>query len=357
MTTVRVKSATDQAAPVPASRSTERVFIGADVGGTTTAAGLVSESGEVLSFVREATHGRGRGMAVETLVGVVTGLAAESARRGLTLGGVGIGLPGLVDASRGMVVSSGNLVPEFFGIPLADQLETALGTPVFVDNDVNALALGEWRFGAGRQSSSLAVLALGTGVGGAMIVNGQLLRGEGGSAGEFGHAPIDFRGAPCVCGGRGCLCLYVSGEFMARAARERIDVSAPSPLLTLAEGVRERITCELVFGAAAAGDPFAGELVSVGCQALGAGIAAIVNSLDPGLVIVTGGVARSFALLETEVLRAVKEYALAEPLAHTRIQIAGSDKRRTVLGGAALALYELGRRVGEPGASLARSRS
>jgi glucokinase len=355
MTTVRVEPVTDQAAPLPASRPVHRVLIGADVGGTTTAAGLVSESGEVLSFAREATHSRGRGTAVESLVGVVTALAAEASRRGLTVGGVGIGLPGLVDASRGMVVSSGNLVPEFFGVPLADQLEASLGAPVFVDNDVNALALGEWQFGAGREASSLAVLALGTGVGGAMIVNGQLLRGEGGCAGEFGHLPIDFQGAPCVCGGRGCLCLYVSGEFMARAARERIDASTPSPLLTLAGGDRELITCELVFAAAAAGDGFAGDLVGIGCQALGAGIAGILNSLDPGLVIVTGGVARSFASLESEVLRAVKEYALAEPLAHTRIQIVGSDKRRTVLGGAALALYELRRRVPEPGGLLTRS--
>ena len=325
------------------------MFIGADVGGTTIAAGLVSESGEVLSVVRQATHGHGRGTAAETLVAVVTALAAEAGRRHLALAGVGIGLPGLVDASRGMIVSSTNLVPEFFGIPLASQLESALGVPVFVDNDVNALALGEWRFGTGRDARSLALLAIGTGVGGAMIVNGQLLRGEGGSAGEFGHVPIDFRGPACVCGGRGCLCLYVSGEFMARTARERIDASAPSPLITLAGGERERITAELVFAAADQGDVMARELVDAGCQALGAGIAAIVNSLDPGLVIVTGGVAGSFAALEPEVLHAVKTYALAEPLAHTRIQIVGADKRRTVLGGAALALYELGRRA--PGAA------
>jgi glucokinase len=349
MTTARVEPVTDQAGRVSETRSLDRVLIGADVGATTIAAGLVSESGDVLSVVRQATHGRGRGTAAETLVAVVTELAQEARRRGLTLEGVGIGLPGLVDTRKGMIISAGNMVPEFFGIPLASQLESALRVPVFVDNDVNALALGEWRFGAGRDVRSLALLAIGTGVGGAMIVNGQLLRGAGGSAGEFGHVPIDFRGPACVCGGRGCLCLYVAGELMARAARERIDELTPSPLITLAGGERARITAELVFAAADQGDVMARELVDAGCQALGAGIASIVNTLDPGLVIVTGGVARSFAALESDVLHAVKMYALAEPLAHTRIQIVGADKRRTVLGGAALALYELGRRA--PGAA------
>jgi glucokinase len=196
-------------------------------------------------------------------------------------------------------------------------------------------------FGAGRGVRSLALLALGTGVGGAIIAGGRLLRGEGGAAGEFGHVPVELRGAPCVCGGRGCLSLFIGGEFMARAARSRVEAGEPSALLDRAGGDPGRIDTVLVFQAAAAGDALASELVERACEALGAGIALVVNSLDPGLVIVTGGVAASLVALESDVVRAVRRYALRHVLNRTCIRILASDKDRTVLGGAALALYEL----------------
>lgn len=345
MTVARTVSEAETTGSRAEPAALSRVFIGADVGGTTISAGLVSETGEVLSVIRKGTRSDGAGTAAVTLTAVIDDLVAEAGRRSLLVGGIGIGLPGLVDADRGMMVSASNLVSEFANLPIADHLRSALGVPVFVDNDVNALALGEWTFGVGRGARSLALLAIGTGVGGAIIADGKLLRGEGGAAGEFGHVPIDFQGPPCLCGGHGCLCLYVGGPFLARVARVRVEAGEPSRLVALAGGDPRRIDSRLVFEAAAAGDPLASELVERGCDALGAGIAVIVNSLDPGLVIVTGGVAGSFVLLEADVQRAARRYALPHVLNRTRIRIAGSDKRRTVVGGAALALYELGRRA------------
>ena len=127
-------------------------------------------------------------------------------------------MPGIIDAERGVVGVDIHYAPELAGAPLAAMLRDRVGVPVFVDNDVNALALAEWTWGAGRGARSLVMLALGTGVGGGIIVDGRLHRGHAGFGGELGHVPIDFDGPPCICGGRGCLKAYVSGTDIALRA-------------------------------------------------------------------------------------------------------------------------------------------
>jgi glucokinase len=212
--------------------------------------------------------------------------------------------------------------------------------PVFVDNDVNALALAEWRFGAGRGARSLVVLAPGTGFGAGIILDGRLVRGVAGFGGEFGHTPVKFDGPPCWCGGRGCLAVYASGRGIAEAARARVAGHDESPLLLAAGGVAQRITAELVFRAAADGEPVAAAVVDEACRALGAMLATIVNGLNPEVVVVTGGVAGSLAALEKQILAAAAEHAFARALAATRITIVPGDKRLTMRGAAALVLYE-----------------
>jgi len=325
--------------------SAERaVMIGIDVGGSTTSGGIVTDAGEILSTVQMATHQDGPGTAVGTLLNVVDALVSTVSRRGLSLDGIGIGLPGLVDAEKGMMVGDEfNYVQDFKGVPLADQLRSFTEVPVFVDNDVNLLALGDWIFGLGKDATSLVLLAIGTGVGGGIILNGNLVRGHSGCAGELGHVPINFNGPPCVCGGRGCLCVYVGGQQIAATAQERVGRTRESSLLGLADGNLKAITAELVFKAAASGDAVARAIVDEALDALGAGLGAIFNALNPEVVIVTGGVAESLVPIEHEVRDRAARYALAEALATTRFHIVRSDKRRTVLGGAALVLYELGR--------------
>src|SRR5262245_26090009 len=139
------------------------VIIGVDVGGSTMSGGVVTPDGDVLSSLHVATRERGHGTAAETLLILIARLASGAAARGFSIAGVGIGLPGLVDAERGMMTAAANLVPEFAGVPLIDRIQIQVGVPVFVDNDVNALALGEWMFGSHRGVRSLAVLAIGSG--------------------------------------------------------------------------------------------------------------------------------------------------------------------------------------------------
>lgn len=322
--------------------STSTVLIGVDIGCTSTAGGLVTSDGEVLSAI-EAPTKLGSGTSLQTIADIVADLAAEAQHRGLALEAVGVGVPGLVDVERGLVVSSaGSVLADLQRAPLAEMISAKTGVPTFVDNDVNALALGEWAFGAGRGAASCVVLAIGSAVGAGIVLDGRLLRGASGFAGELGHVSIDFDGPPCHCGGRGCLSLYLGGDYLAAEARRRI-VDESSALQALAGGDGSAVTAETVFAAAAAGDALARGMVDRACRALGAGLALVVNGLNPEVVVVTGGVVKSLLPLQAEIARRTGEYALTDLLAATRIHFVVGDKRRTLRGGAALVLYERGR--------------
>jgi glucokinase len=308
---------------------TTRALIGVDMGGTTTAAGLVGPDGVVLAHVQAPTHGHGPGRALETLLDLLDDLCRAASAQGVEVGGIGIGVPGTVDAEAGTVGLDVHYVPELASTPLADTVARRVGLPVFVDNDVNVLALGEWTWGAGRGAQSLVVLALGTGVGAGILLGGVLHRGSGGFGGELGHVPIDFDGRPCICGGRGCLKTYVSGTDIAIQGRARLgrEVSAAD-----------------VFRLSLEGEPAAREIVDEVCRALGAGLALIVNGLNPERLLVTGSVARSLEPIERDVRAQVERYAFAGALATTRIEIVTRDKDATVRGGAALVRHEVARR-------------
>ena len=325
--------------------STTGVLIGVDVGCTTSSAGLVTPQGEVLVSVQAPTD-LGRGTAIQTILGLVTDLALEAQARGLTLEAVGVGVPGLVDVDRGMLLTSAaEHVADLHGVPLAERITEKTGVPTFLDNDVNAQALGEWKFGFGKGAASCVVLAIGTWIGAGLILDGRLIRGKSGYAGELGHGTIAFDGPPCPCGGRGCLGLYVSGQSIAEEARRRA-ASEPSSLPGRAGGHLDAITTETVFAAAAAGDALAREIVDRACRALGAGLGAAINSMNPEVVVVTGGVVKSLAALAGEIVRCTREYALPDCLDSTAIHFVPGDKRHTVRGGAALVLYERARRAG-----------
>lgn len=301
------------------------VTIGVDVGGTTVAVGLVGADGLVLEHGQAPTHARGAGTALEAIVDLIERLQDAARARGVAVTGVGVGVPGIVDVERGAVGRDIHYVPELVGVPLADLLGRRLGLPVFVDNDVNVLTLAEWMWGAGRGARSLVMLALGTGVGGGIILDGRLHRGHAGFGGELGHVPIDFDGPACICGGRGCLKAFVSGTDIGLRAGERLGHPASA-----AE----------VFRLAAEGDAAADAMVEEVCQALGAGLAIIVNGLNPERVLVAGSVAKSLRPLEARLRASLARYAFAEALRSTQLEILSLDKDATVRGGAALVHYE-----------------
>lgn len=316
-------------------------ILGVDVGATTIAAGLVTHAGEVLQTVQRPTHVDGAGTVVKTLLALVEELVAVADERGLTIDGVGVGVPGVVDVERGLisVAPPGNRVRELRDVPIAEEISRITGLPAFVENDANALALAESMFGVARAARSLVLFAIGTEIGGGLVLDGHLVRGARGLAAELHNVPVKFDGARCRCGGRGCLGAYVGGRVIAEEARRRVADGTRSSVVELAGGDADAVTSRQVFQAATLGDPMARAVVDAACDALAAGIGVVIGCLDPEVVVVTGGVAQSLVPLADAMRRRVADYSMPLEIPPTRIEIVSGGKGQSVRGGAALFLY------------------
>ncbi len=266
--------------------------IGVDIGGTKVAAGVVDEAGEVLETVRRPTPSRDVDETEDTICAVVTELAARH-----EVVAVGIGAAGWIANDRATVLFSPHLA--WRNEPLRDALGDRIGLPVVVENDANAAAWAEYRFGAARGERVVCCVTLGTGIGGGLVVSGVLFRGAHGVAAEYGHMTVVPGGRRCACGNRGCWEMYASGRALARDARELAEVSpvAAERLLDLAGGSPAQLTGEHVTVAAREGDPAAMEIFIEMDRWLGRGIANLAAVLDPTVVVVGGGVCTAGDLL------------------------------------------------------------
>jgi glucokinase len=311
----------DRTARVGAGIRGDDLLLGVDVGGTTMSAGLVTADGRVLHYEARATHGGGGALAC--LLDLAAETAGEARRRGRGVAGVGVGVPGIVDATAGKV-SDAHHVPELSGAPLGRLLAERVGAPAVVDNDVNALAVGEYLWGAGRGARSLVLLAIGTGMGGGIILDGRLYRGAAGFGGELGHVPVHLDGRACICGARGCVKAYVAGSDLAEEASRRLG--RPTDAATL-------------FALAAAGDPIADAVLDEASEALAAGLAIVVNGLNPERLLLAGSVGRAFAARAADLRARLARRAYAGALATTQLAFIDLDKDTTVRGGAALVAY------------------
>ena len=267
---------------------------GVDIGGTKVVAGVVTHDGEVLDTVRRDTPDRSKspGVVEDTIVDAVLELAERH-----ELHAVGIGAAGFIDAERATVLFAPHL--SWRDEPLRDAISSRLRLPVVVENDANAAVWAEWRFGAGRGESHLVCVNLGTGIGGAMIINGALQRGRFGVAGEFGHMQVVPDGRRCECGNRGCWEQYASGNALVREARELAAARSPVAhgMLERAGGDANAITGPLITAAARDGDPAARELFEEIGGWLGVGIANLAAALDPGTFVIGGGLSEAGELL------------------------------------------------------------
>ena len=276
---------------------TSRAAIGVDIGGTKVAAGIVDHTGTVLVHARRLTPSQDLDAVVQSIADAVLELVPKAHALDLTPVGVGIGAAGLVDAARSRVVFAPHLVLR--GEPLGELVAAAVGLPVVIENDANAAAWAEWRFGAGRGQDRLVCVTLGTGIGGAMVDDGVVQRGQWGMAGEFGHMVFVPDGHPCECGNRGCLEQYASGNVLGRLARELADAGAPevAPLLKRAGGDPADLVGPLITQAAQDGDPLSIELFAQVGHWLGIGLANLAAALDPGMFVIGGGVSDAGELL------------------------------------------------------------
>lgn len=289
----------------------KRWIAGVDLGGTNIVVGLIPiEGGEVLGLRTRPTDAtRGAKYVVDHMVSMVDEAIEEvTAAAGLTrdaVAGVGIGSPGPLDRKTGTVINTPNLGWRNF--PLRDLMSNALHLPCTLDNDANCATYGEWWMGAGRGTQTLVGLTLGTGIGGGIVLNGEIFHGCSDVAGEIGHMTIDSNGRRCKCGNYGCLEQYASGPAIAERAVEGLDAGVPSMLVDMVHGHLEHITAATVYEATEQGDPYATEVMRDTARFLGAGIASIINVLNPEMVVIAGGVTRAgdhlFVPLQAEVRR------------------------------------------------------
>ena len=289
----------------------KRWIVGVDLGGTNTVVGVLPFSGgEVLALRTAATEAtRGAKYVVDRITAMIEEAIAEViAEHGGSredFCGVGIGSPGPLDRKTGVVINTPNLGWRNF--PLRDLISNAVGLPATLDNDANCATYGEWWLGAGRGVDTLVGLTLGTGIGGGIVLNGEIFHGVSDAAGEIGHMTIDSTGRKCKCGNYGCLEAYASGPAIALRAMEGIEAGAESVLPDLVNGRLEDITAATVYEAVVLGDPYANEVMKETAKFLGAGVANIINVLNPGMVVIAGGVTRAgdhlFVPLRAEVRR------------------------------------------------------
>lgn len=269
--------------------------IGVDLGGTKILAGLVDDSGTVLATERRATPRTDPGEVLSVVADVVRALSAGA---GGEVAAVGLGVPGPVDAQRSIVFFAPNL--GWANVPVRSMLEASLGIPVSVENDGNAAAWGEFRFGAAADiDDDVTAVTVGTGIGGGIIVDGRLLRGSHGAAGEIGHLNVVQGGRPCGCGRNGCWEQYASGNALVREARSLAAERRPEAglLLALGDGTPEGVQGTHVTDAARQGDPVAIEAFRVVGTWLGRGLADLAAVLDPAAFIIGGGVSEAGDLL------------------------------------------------------------
>jgi glucokinase len=265
--------------------------IGVDIGGTKVAAGVVDEDGRILARTRRDTPGRDVRRTEDTIVAVVEQLAADH-----DIAAVGIGAAGWIAADRATVLFSPHLA--WRDEPLRDALADRIRRPLVVENDANAAAWAEYRFGAARGRPVVVCVTLGTGIGGGLVIDGTVYRGAYGLAGEWGHMTVVPDGRRCACGNAGCWEMYASGRALARDAKELAE-QAPVAAAAMVEraGSIEALTGPIVTAAATAGDSAAVSLCTTMGRWLGRGLANLAASLDPSIFVIGGGVSEAGELL------------------------------------------------------------
>jgi glucokinase len=307
--------------------------IGVDLGGTKLLAGVVDRDLNVHHRAfRHAREGKGTEELLEVLVSAI-----EEARdaAGGDVRAVGLGIPSLVDARTGVARSTVHL--PLRDVPIRDVMAERLGVPVAVDNDANAAMVAEHRYGAAKGASTAALLTLGTGIGGGIVVDHRLVHGAAGGAGEWGHMVVDVDGERCTCGDNGCLETVVSGTALGRDGL-RVARDAPQSGLGRALAAGREITGMLVTELAHDGDAAARDVVALMGMRLGVGIANVVNILNPEVVVIGGGVVAAGDLLLEPARRVVAERALAPSRDQARIVPTRFGDASGMIGAALLAM-------------------
>lgn len=273
-----------------------KLVVGIDVGGTNVKLGLISQSGRIIDRTNFLTRSyvRNKKRLIDAICEEAKNLISKNHLVPRNISGIGIGLPGLVDPLKGIVQFLPN-IPGWRGVPLKQIMQRRMRIPTFLENDVNLITLGEWRFGAGVGVEDMVCITLGTGVGGGLILNNQLYRGPGFSAGEVGHIPINENGPRCNCGGFACLERCVGNRYLSRKIKTIF---------------KKALSLEDVHALAVKGDCRAVCFWKETAVHIGNGLVGVVNLLNPRRIIIGGGIANSHRFLFKTIEQTIKARAM-----------------------------------------------
>ncbi|MGI6308441.1 MAG: ROK family protein [Dethiobacteria bacterium] len=286
-----------------------KYLLSVDLGGTNIQVALAEKGGKIFKLQKFPTRAaEGRDNVWRNLLAGLEEVLGQGMISRDKLAGIGVCAAGFFDFYSRTMISSPNL-PGWEGFPLEEKLKEKLNLPVLVENDANAAAYGEFVFGAGKGKRNMVNITLGTGIGGGIIIEGEIYRGSGGFAGEIGHLPVLFGGPPCGCGRRGCLESLASGSAIAREGRALIARGHRTTLQKIMEE-DEELTAYHVFEAAKDGDAEAARIVENAACYLGRALAAVVNLLNPEVITIGGGMARAGEIIFSPVRHHLKEASI-----------------------------------------------
>ena len=309
-------------------------YIGCDLGGTNLRAALVEvESGTVLHQMSIPTLARdGHDVVMNRMANLILELIQLTGMTKDEIRGIGIGVPGVLDLEKGETLLLPNLPGTWPHVPLRDTIIKLTGLPTALLNDVRSITNGEWSFGAGRGVDTLAVFAIGTGIGGGLVINNQLHLGMGGTGGELGHITIDFNGPRCGCGNYGCLEAFASGPAIAAMGIKAVIQGSTTKIGDLCEYDLNLITPQLIAQAARQGDEIAKEIYKRAGFYLGMAAANICVAIGPRRIIIGGGVSQAGDLLLGPIRSTLRERVTAMPIEQVEIVLSELGNDAGVIG-------------------------
>lgn len=319
-------------------------YIGIDLGGTNLRAAVVDiQEGEVLHHNSVPTFAReGHDAVMERMGDLVFQVINETGGEKEDIGGIGIGVPGMLDLERGETLFLPNLYGTWPHVPLVKTITERTGLPTSLLNDVRAITNGEWKYGAGKGVETVAVFAVGTGIGGGLVINNQLHLGIGGTAGELGHMTVDPEGPRCGCGNYGCLEALASGPAIAAMGMKAVSQGLTTEIGVLSEFDLNRITPELVARAAEQGDEVAQEIYEKAGFYIGTAAASVCAAVGPRRIIIGGGVSQAGDLLLDPIKRTLRERVTIMPVEQVEVVLTELGDNAGVLGVASWAALQVG---------------
>jgi len=319
------------------------LILGIDLGGSKTLAAVVDPRGRVVCSHENVTPAtQGREAIIQCIVDSAHDALQEARLAMSEISAVGIGAAGISNPEAGILFTSPNL-PGLREILLGDIIQEKLGRKTFIINDANAAALGELYYGAARNARNFVYITISTGIGGGVVIDGNIYTGAIGIAGEVGHMTIDDNGPACNCGNRGCWEALASGTALTREAKLRISKRVKTSILEYAQGSVDNVTPQVIHSAAEKGDKVARELIAQTGYYVGVGLANLINTFNPELIVVGGGLSNIGDMLLEPAFKTAEKRAYKEAFQSVRFAPAELGGNSAAIGAATFAAQELKR--------------